>query len=787
MELDSLKLKKARKVLKKINNLAPKMKKMSDEELKKQTQIFKKQLSKGKKLDDILPEAFAVVREADYRILGLFPYDVQVLGAIILHQGLIAEMKTGEGKTLVATMPLYLNALTGKGAILVTPNGYLASRDEEQLAPVYEWLGLSVSLGFTKEDSKVKVTPEIKKKWYNSDILYTTASTLAFDYLFNNLASKKEQQYLRPFNYVIIDEVDEILLDSAKTPFVVSSKPNVQSNLYYLADQFVGLLDKTNDYVFKKDENVYWLTAQGIKKAETFFGLENLFSEKARGVYRHVILAMGAHLTMRKGHDYLVVQGKIVLLDEDSGRLKNGVQVSTGLHQAVEAKEGVELTTIQKTAASVTFPTLFGLFNKISGMSGTVKVSEQEFLDVYNLHVIKIPTRVPVRRRDYRPIIFLSTKDKLLQALNEVIKIHKTGRPILLVAGSVENSEIISELLLNVGISHNVLNAYNAAYEAKIIKDAGKKDSVTIATNMAGRGTDIKLDDEVKKLGGLAVIGTELLPKRVELQLSGRAGRQGDPGSSQFFISLEDSFVSTNSTEQQKKYYRKLIAKKKKNNIISVIKNPFVYLGLKQLRERVETKDQLSRVQVNKEEQIASLQRKNYYQIRNEIINKKNLSKFIFAYIDRALDLYIKKYELLKPINLKFFINQHMSYEPIVLPTNITTIKEVKQFLKRKIKEDLEKKKEILVNEMQLNEFYRQVIISSMDSCWIDEVDKIDKLRIESQGWTKTTEPKELLQNRRAYKFYLEFLDKIKLSVFDNLLLSQINVDEKGQLVVIFN
>lgn len=336
------------------------MRKMSDAQLQNQTQIFRELLKKGKTLEDILPEAFATVREADYRVLGLYPYDVQVLGAIMLSQGSIAEMKTGEGKTLVATMPLYLNGLTGKGAMLVTPNGYLAARDEKDLAPVYKFLGLTVSLAFlSTDDEEQKATPQMKRKWYASDITYTTASSLAFDYLFNNLSSTKDRQYLRPFNFVIIDEVDQVLLDEAESPFVVSSKPSVQSNLYGLADQFVNLLDSEKDYEFRKDDGVFWLTAHGIKKAERFFKLKDLFDEQSRAVYRHIVLAMTAHLIMRKGHDYLVVKGKVILLDEDSGRLKRGVQVSTGLHQAIEAKEKVELTNIQKTAASITFPALF--------------------------------------------------------------------------------------------------------------------------------------------------------------------------------------------------------------------------------------------------------------------------------------------------------------------------------------------------------------------------------------------------------------------------------------------
>ena len=499
----NFRLQKVKHTLAKVNALASEMRGMSDEELKHQTVLLKKELANGKTVDDILPRAFATIREADYRILGMFPYDVQVMGAIVLNQGNIAEMKTGEGKTLTATMPLYLNALTGKGTFLLTPNNYLAQRDKEQLQPVYEWLGLTVSLGFEPDDQEKKTTPAIKRSWYNADITYTTASSLAFDYLFNNLATRREDQYLRPFNYVIIDEVDAILLDEATSPFVVSSMPMVQSNLYQLADAFIHILQPKIDYRLNEDHDAVWLTLHGIQRAERFFRIPDLFISEYREIYRHIILALRAHFIMENGHDYLVSEGEVVLLDEANGRLKKGVKVSTGLHQAIEAKEHVDLTPNQQVAASITFPSLFGLFNKIAGMSGTVKSDEQEFSEVYKMRVIQIPTRKKVIRRDYPEQIYLTTRQKLIHALDETIELHKAGRPVLLVAGSVENSEIISELLLDRGISHNVLNAFNVAREADIVKDAGQKGAVTVATNMAGRGTDIKLGVGVKELAVL--------------------------------------------------------------------------------------------------------------------------------------------------------------------------------------------------------------------------------------------------------------------------------------------
>lgn len=409
MILDAFERHQIKRQLRKVNKWAPKMRKMSDEELKSQTKILQKQLADGKTVDQILPRAFAAMREADLRVLKMFPYDAQVMGAIVLNQGYIAEMKTGEGKTLTATLALYLNALSGKGAILVTPNAYLAKRDEEQLAPVYEWMGLTVSTGFPKDDPERKVQPEEKRKWYNSDILYTTASNLAFDYLFNNLAANKDGQYLRPYHYVIIDEVDDVLLDQATSPFVVASAPMLQSNLYRLCDDFVRTLVPKRDFTVRRRDKAIWLTYNGVQRAEQYFRIRNLYDDESREVYRHIALAIRAHYFMKNGHDYLVEKGKVVLLDETDGRLKNGVKVNTGLYQAVEQKEHVKVTDNQKTAASITFPSLFGLFDKISGMSGTVKGDEDEFINVYNMKVVQIPTHKPVIRKDYPAKIYLTT------------------------------------------------------------------------------------------------------------------------------------------------------------------------------------------------------------------------------------------------------------------------------------------------------------------------------------------------------------------------------------------
>lgn len=783
----SYRLAKIKRILHKVNALTAQMRAMSDEELQSQTKILKKKLANGKTVDDILPRAFATIREADYRILGMFPYDVQVMGAIVLNQGNIAEMKTGEGKTLTATMPLYLNALTGKGAMLLTPNEYLAQRDKEQLQPVYEWLGLTVSLGFSPAESgkkKEKITPEIKRSWYHADITYTTASSLAFDYLFNNLATRREEQYLRPFNYVIIDEVDAILLDEATSPFVVSSRPMVQSNLYGLADEFVHTLQPKVDYKLNEDQDAVWLTLHGIRQAQRFFRVPDLFVSEAREIYRHIALALRAHFIMKNGHDYLVSEGEVVLLDEANGRLKKGVKVNTGLHQAIETKEHVDLTPNQQVAASITFPSLFGLFNKISGMSGTAKGDEQEFFNVYKMRVIQIPTRKPVIRHDYPGEIYVTTRQKLIQAINEAIELHKAGRPVLLVAGSVENSEIISELLLDRGIPHNVLNAFNIAREATIVKDAGQKGAVTVATNMAGRGTDIKLGPGVKKLGGLAVIGTEMLPTRVKLQLAGRAGRQGDPGSSKFYISLEDSYLAQNSTKRFKNYYRHL----QQRSITGAIKSPRLKLSIMMLKDRVAANQQMSRSNVNKNEAALKIQRRDLYQRRDQLMDNPHLESVVGKWLHRGIALYLATKTKWTASDLRRLMNQHFTYEAVELPAEMEyTTTNLQKYLEDFCQKRLQEQAKKLVNQQQLNQFYRTALLKALDTSWMDQMDYLSKLTIRVQPWGTTQRNPNFLYQELAYQAFEKMFDQAAKRAVDNLLLSNISVNDENNLVVHFN
>ncbi|WP_367342614.1 accessory Sec system translocase SecA2 [Limosilactobacillus sp.] len=789
MLMDQLTMHRVRQTLKKVNRLAPTMKKMSDEELKGQTDILKRQLKDGKTEDDILPQAYAVVREADRRVLGMYPYDVQVMGAIVLNSGNIAEMKTGEGKTLTATMPLYLNALSGKGAMLVTPNAYLAERDETQLAPVYNWLGLTAETAFPKKDEKDKIKMDAaeKRRRYAADIVYITSSGLAFDYLFNNLADNREDQYLRPYNYALVDEVDAVLLDNATSPFVVSSSPKLQSNLYELTDNFVTTLRPKVDYVIRRRDHATWLTSQGIEKAELYFRIDDLFALKYRELYRHIILAMRAHFFMERDHDYAVRDGKVVLLDETNGRLMKGIQISTGIHQAIEQKEHVEVTAQQKTAASITFPSLFGLFNKVSGMSGTAKVNENEFINVYNMKVVQIPTNKPMIRKDLPDKIYLNTSDKLLAAMNETVELHKQGRPVLLVAGSVDNSEIISELLLNRGIAHNVLNAYNASREAAMVKDAGHTGAVTVATNMAGRGTDIKLSDHVKKLGGLAVIGTEMLPERVRLQLAGRAGRQGDPGTSQFYISLEDSFISKASTDRFRAYYRHLMAQKRRGKNIVTLHGPRIQIALDMLKNRVASNEENNRTQTNRADVVLRMQRNNFYRQRNHIIDAKKLDNLTMSWLNDGIDDYLDTVSNFQIPQMQELVNEHFDYGNIVVHLNFDDKASAKKFLVELAHQILDKKEKQLINDRQLQQFYRSSLLQALDECWTDEVDYLNKLQAYTSNWAMASRDSGYVYNQWALEAYKRMFRRIKKQLVDNLLLSEIQINKKNELILTFN
>lgn len=784
-----------KKQLNQVNRFAPKMRQMSDEELQGQTAKFKQQLAKGATLEQILPEAYATVREADWRILGLYPYDVQVMGAIVLNQGDIAEMKTGEGKTLTATMPLYLNALTGKGAMLVTPSDYLAERDETQLEPVYRFLGLTAAMSFkrtARETAYLKEHPTAKpstpRDWYRADIVYTVGSSFAFDYLFDDLnADKKTRVTRQPFNYALVDEVDAVLLDGATTPFVVASQPRMLSNLYGVADNFILTLVKDRDYKVDYDLGQLWLTYRGIQRAEHYFRLTDLFNEDGREIYRHIMLALRAHHFMRRGHDYLVVDDKVQLLDETDGRIKKGIKVGTGLHQAVEAKEHVKLTDNMMTTASVTYPQLFGKFQKISGMSGTAKVDEREFMDTYGMRVVRIPTNKPMIRKDLPPRLFLTTPEKLNHAIEDVVRLHKAGRPILLVAGSVENSEIISELLLNLGIPHNVLNAFNSVKEVPIVKGAGQMGAVTVATNMAGRGTDIKLGPGVVAKGGLAVIGTELLPYRVEEQLAGRAGRQGDPGTSLFYASMEDDLIAKNSSPRMKRYYRRQIKKRRRGKTAAQLNGWRIKFSVNQLRRRVANQQSVQRSEIEKNDYAMRLQKHYLDQMREGFMEKDDLAETVGNWLNLGINDYLDEREEWTKYDLRMLVNEHLTYDPVTIPDEIINDRpKMRQFLQDICRQRLMEKAEILGSTKLLNQFYKQAMVDSVNGCWTNQMDHLMTLRSRLQPFANAGHDPDYLYQRAGFQSYQKLIRDAHMRALQNLVLSDVKLDNKKRLQVIY-
>ena len=528
----------------KVKACARRMAGLSDKQLQTVTNDLKSQLKSGRTLDQILPEAYAAICEADRRVLGKYPYDNQIYGAVAMHHGCLVEMNTGEGKTLTATMPLYLHALTGKSTILVTANEYLAYRDAAQMRPVFSFMGLTERAGVTRQPGQT-LTNDQKRKNYSADILYTTHGALAFDYLLNNLVRRAEDRFLRDFYFIIIDEADSVLLDGAQMPLVISGSPRVQSNLYEMTDFFVSTLKEDRDYL--TEDKAVWLTDHGVAYAERFFGISDYYDHRNFEINRHVTLALRAHVLLKRQEDYLVSdQDEIVLLDNDTGRSLPGMKLRGGEHQALEQKEHVPLTQEQRSVASITYQNLFLMFPKMCGMSGTISNARQELRSVYHKRVVVVPPHKKLRRIDRKDRYFVTAQEQFKAALEETLKCHRKGQPVLIVTATIQDTQIFSHMLVERSVPHSVLNADNAYWEAEIIASAGMRNAVTVSTGMAGRGTDIKLEEGVAGLGGLAVIGIGRMENlRLERQARGRSGRQGDPGSSQFFVSLEDDIVMT--------------------------------------------------------------------------------------------------------------------------------------------------------------------------------------------------------------------------------------------------
>ena len=780
------KLRKVRATLKKINGLKDKMAALSDEALAAKTVEFRKRLAKGETLDDLLVEAFAVVREADKRILGMFPYDVQVMGGIVIHQGNVAEMNTGEGKTLTATLPVYLNSLTGKGTMVITTNEYLAKRDAEEMGQVYRFLGLTVGIPFTGNPLNEYKSKE-KKLIYASDVIYTTNSALGFDYLTDNLASSSKDKFLRPFNYVIIDEIDDILLDSAQTPLIIAGSPRVQSNYYGIIDTLVTTLVENEDYIFKEEKEEIWLTTKGAKTAERFLGIDNLYKEEYATYVRHIVYSLRAHKLFTRDKEYIIRDDEMVLLDKGTGRLMEMTKLQGGLHQAIEAKEHVKLSPETRAMASITYQSLFKMFNKISGMTGTGKVAEKEFLETYNMSVIRIPTNRPLLRKDYPDNLYVTLPEKVYASLECIKEYHLKGNPLLVFVGSVEMSHLYSSLLLREGIAHNVLNANNAAREAQIVSESGQMGAVTVATSMAGRGTDIKLGPGVAELGGLVVVGTERMEsQRIDLQIRGRSGRQGDPGLSKFFVSLEDDVI--------KKFGPSWVHRMYQEYSVADITQPQVLEGIKYHRlvdKAQNASDSASRTNRQRTLEYAesmNIQRDLIYKERNRLINgdrdlRDVLSEMIDEYIETILSDNLKTRE-----ELFHYIITNISFNIRELPLDlvIEDEQELRNFLIQIINNELNDKKALLEPHDLYDQFLRISMLKAIDDNWVEQVDYLQQLMMAIGGQTASQTNPIVEYYREAYMGFEAMKEQIRSDMVRNVLMGLVQMGPKGEIVTHF-
>jgi len=720
-------VKKLQKTVDKINALEPTTKKLNDNELRNKTEEFKERLSQGQTLDDILPEAFAVVREASRRTLNMRPFDVQIMGGIVLHQGRIAEMKTGEGKTLVATMPVYLNALNGKGVHVVTVNDYLAKRDSEWMGKIYNFLGLEVGLIVHGLDYQER------KKAYNADITYGTNNEFGFDYLRDNMVLYKEQMVQRPLNYAIVDEVDSILIDEARTPLIISGQAEESTEIYYKFARFVPRLISGEDYTVDEKAHSVMPTEKGIKKCEHFLGVENLYDEENMELLHHLQQALKAHALMKRDRDYVVKDDQVIIVDEFTGRLMFGRRYSDGLHQAIEAKEGVKVENESKTLATITFQNYFRMYKKLAGMTGTAATEEDEFRSIYGLDVVVIPTNKPMIRVDYPDVIYKTEKGKLNAVVNEIEDCYRKGQPVLVGTISIEKSELLSSMLKRKGIPHNVLNAKYHEKEAEIVARAGQNGSVTIATNMAGRGTDIVLGDGVPELGGLHIIGTERHEaRRIDNQLRGRAGRQGDPGSSRFYISLEDDLMRLFGADNIKGVMDRLGLEEDQP-----IEHNLITKSIENAQKRVEARNFDIRKHVLEYDDVMNTQREVIYSQRRRVLENENLKDSIMdmiaEVIDRLLDIYAAKEIHPEEWNIKGLSEYMMDIFQIRCDFDSDKLEDisrddVRNELISKAQAAYEKKEDELGSDT-MRELERYIMLKTVDQKWMDHIDAMDQLR----------------------------------------------------------
>ncbi|WP_283583797.1 preprotein translocase subunit SecA [Limosilactobacillus difficilis] len=728
IESDRHELRRINKIANKVDSYAKEMGQLTDDELKAKTPEFRERIKKGENLDDLLPEAFAVAREGAKRVLGLYPFHVQVMGGIVLHEGNIAEMKTGEGKTLTATMPVYLNALTGKGVHVITVNEYLSQRDATQMGQLYNWLGCSVGVNGAEK------SPDEKRKAYAADIMYSTNGEIGFDYLRDNMAVYKEDQVQRGLNYAIVDEVDSILIDEARTPLIISGPGTGTSKLYQQTDRFVKKLKKDLDYKIDLESKTVALTDAGIKKAEQYFNLDNLYDPQNTALTHHLDQALRANYIMIRDKDYVVTDGEVMIVDSFTGRIMKGRRFSDGLHQAIEAKEHVEIQEENKTMADITYQNLFRMYNKLAGMTGTAKTEQEEFREIYNMQTITIPTNKPVIRDDEPDLLYPTLDSKFRAVVKRIEKLHKKGQPVLVGTVAVETSELLSKMLDKKNIPHVVLNAKNHAKEADIIKNAGQVGAVTIATNMAGRGTDIKLGPGVKELGGLAVIGTERHEsRRIDNQLRGRSGRQGDPGLSQFYLSLEDDLMRRFGGDRIKDFLSRMNVKDED----AVIKSRFLTHQVESAQKRVEGNNYDSRKNVLQYDDVMREQREIIYKERQQVITEqKSLKWVLMPMVKRTIEREVDQHTLGDQKEWKLQEIVDFAIEVLVKPDEIS-VKDLEGKSKQEIVDYLmglangvyKQKQKQLYDSSQMLEFEKVVILRVVDSHWTDHIDMMDQFR----------------------------------------------------------
>ena len=753
--------------------------KLTDKQLQHKTEEFKKELEKGKTLDDILVDAFATVREAAKRVINEKPFYTQVLGALAIHYGNIAEMKTGEGKTLTSVMPAYLNALTGEGVHIITVNEYLASRDAAWMGQIFEFLGLTV--GTNLRD----LSPAEKRERYNCDILYSTNNEIGFDYLRDNMVVRKEDRVQRPLNFAIVDEVDSVLIDEARTPLIISGGAMHSNNQYMDAQRFVRDLKENEDFIIDEKTKSINLTDEGSKKCEKFYGIDNMYDIKYSALVHHINQALRANFTMKNEVDYVVQDGKVVIVDQFTGRLMQGRAFSEGLHQAIEAKEGVRINEETKTLATITFQNLFRMYKKLSGMTGTAKTEEEEFRNIYNMYVIQIPTNKPVIRKDMADLIFATKQDKYNAIIKEIKERHATGQPVLVGTIAIETSELISNMLKKERIKHEVLNAKNHAREAEIIAKAGEIGSVTIATNMAGRGTDIKLGEGVKELGGLCVIGTERHEsRRIDNQLRGRAGRQGDPGYTQFFVSFEDDLMVRFGTDR----FKDLLQAAGLGTTIN-LRSKTMTRNVESAQKKVEGNNFDIRKSLLQYDDVMGRQREIMYERRNEILDSDSIHESIINLIKDHIYNLVMSHLVEQPELLEFDCSEICEYvnENLLRNSNMKLSEiinkskdEVIQILEDKIIGEYENKIKDLPEEI-VNDFEKVIALRVIDTHWMEHINTMDHLK-EGIGLRSYAQNNPLVEyTNEGFQLFDEMLDTINREITKYLLKAEIkqNLERK--------